>query len=56
MTSYVIYSAYKNLEKEEIDTSDSRREAEYLTSEYRMAFGSTFTMWYEEVNYTSDEV
>ena len=51
--SYVIYTSYKGRSKEETDTADTRKEAEFLVGEYRMAFGSTFTVWYEEADEVS---
>lgn len=33
---------------EEIDTAETREEADYLLGEYRLAFGNDFTIWTEE--------
>ena len=37
---YYIYYKYRSMAWEEIDSADSRKEAEFLLSEYRMAYGS----------------
>ena len=36
---YYIYYKYRNMAWEEIDSADSRDEAKFLLSEYRMAYG-----------------
>jgi hypothetical protein len=33
---------------EELDQTDSRRQAEYLVGEYRMSFGSSWEVWINE--------
>jgi len=35
---------------ETIDTADTRQEAEYLVAEYRMAYGSEFSIYIKSKN------
>lgn len=43
-TQYVIMGRYQG-NKEEIDEFDNREEAEDNATEYRMAFGTAWTIW-----------
>jgi len=43
-----ILGRYKNLPVERIDEFDTKREAEKMLAEYRMAFGPDFRLWLEE--------
>lgn len=47
MCSFVIYGTYKG-RTEELDTAETEKEAEYLTGEYRMAFGAEWSVYSEE--------
>lgn len=42
---FIIYGRYQGT-KEEIDTAETKKEAEYLANEYRMAFGPGWSIWY----------
>ena len=35
--------------KEVVDEAKDLEEAEYLVVEYQLAYGSEFTVWYEEI-------
>lgn len=41
--------AWRN-EPEEVDTAETRREADYLVGQYSMAYGPTHTVWAEEAS------
>jgi len=45
---YVIMGKY-NHRVEEIDTAESRKEARFLLSEYRLAFGMNWELWVKEI-------
>jgi hypothetical protein len=45
---YKIMETYSSGQTEEIDTADTREEAEFLLGEYRMAFGSDWKLWIAE--------
>ena len=42
---YKILAKYRG-ETEEVDTADTLQEAQYLVSEYRMAYGSEWIVWF----------
>ena len=44
---YKIKGQSENGEIEVIDEADSKQDAVYLVSEYSMAFGSNWVIWYE---------
>jgi len=44
---YRIMGKYRN-RSEEIDCTDTEKEANYLVSEYQMAYGSDWVVWVEE--------
>ena len=47
---FVILGHYAGAEVEEIDTEDTKEEAEELLAEYQYAFGPTFILYIEERN------
>ena len=42
---YLIMGKYKNGATEEIDSADTSEDAADLLVEYRLAFGSDYTIW-----------
>jgi|7_EtaG_2_1085326.scaffolds.fasta_scaffold97400_2 hypothetical protein len=45
---FKIMAKFSGCEAEEIDTADTKEEAEYLLGEYKMAFGlGSFAIWIE---------
>ena len=44
MKEYKIMGKYKGQAWEVVDTATSKKEANYLLNEYRIAFGSDFTL------------
>jgi hypothetical protein len=42
--AYEIIGKYKNFPKEVVDTAEDRKEANYLLSEYRLAYGSEWSL------------
>lgn len=42
---FVIKGKYKNFETEEIDTAETKKEAEYLLKEYKMAYGTDYSLY-----------
>lgn len=44
---FKIMGRYKGGRQEEIDSFDSREEADRMLGEYRMAFGTTYMLWVE---------
>ena len=46
---YKIFARWLNGQSEEVDTADSKEEANILVAEYRMAYGpAALSVWYEE--------
>lgn len=48
MSIFKVMGCLKGAEEELIDRADTKREAEYLVREYRIAFGSDWRIWSEE--------
>jgi len=46
---YEILGKYGNDKAERIDEFETRDEAERMMDEYRMSFGSCFTLWIKKV-------
>ena len=42
---YKIMGRYGNGRAEEVDSADTRKEAEYLLAEYRLAYGAGWRLW-----------
>jgi hypothetical protein len=42
---YKIMGKYDNHDVEELDSADTKQEAEYLVGEYRLAFGTGWEIW-----------
>lgn len=45
MKRYKIMGRYEGADTEEIDTTETKEEAEYLLSEYRLAYGNGWQLW-----------
>jgi hypothetical protein len=45
MAEIKIWGKYQNHAKEELDTAKDVKDAKYLVGEYRLAFGSGWTIW-----------
>lgn len=54
MKHYRIMGRYQDGPAEEIDTAKSQEEADYLQSEYRLAFGLGWSIWVETQEYQGD--
>jgi hypothetical protein len=52
--TYRIMGRYEGLCAEELDSCDSREEAERLRGEYIVAFGNAWVVWVETVERTDD--
>ena len=44
---YTLMGKYKNGRQEEIDTAETKHDADYLLQEYRLAFGPAWLLWIE---------
>jgi hypothetical protein len=50
--AYEIIGKYKNMAKEVIDTAEDKKEANYLLGEYRLAYGSEWSLSLKKVRGT----
>ena len=44
---FTIKGKYKNGYVEDIDTAETKEQANYLLNEYKMAFGNDYRLWIE---------
>lgn len=55
VTEYKIMAKCRNCPAEEVDSTESKSNAEYLAREYQMAFGSDSRIWIKPVQLMKGE-